>query len=73
MFDYDRWLESPYTDVVEDHTHDCNECEGQGVLWLEEEKRFDSEEPCPSCEDGQVICEDYCHDPDDYEEPDRDD
>ena len=71
MFDYDSWLESPYTSPQEGHTHECYECEGQGRLWLKDIERFSDTEPCPNCEDGEVECYD---DPREcWGEPDRDD
>lgn len=54
MFDYDRWLESPYTDPDEGHTHQC-ECEGI--------------ELCDKCEDGEIQCWEDCYD-DYYEDSD---
>lgn len=71
-FDYDRWLESPYTDEDEGHEHDCDACEGQGTLWLEDEQRFDPEQKCEKCEGESVIyCWEDCYDdPDYYEETD---
>jgi hypothetical protein len=72
-FDYDRWLESPYTDVGEPCEHNCIECEGQGKLWLEAEEKFSETEPCPAC-DGEGVCDggcepdepDYSWEPEDY-------
>jgi len=71
MFDYDAWLESPYTNEPEGHEHECSDCEGQGKLWIEETQRFSETEVCPKCEDGIVVCWDTdCFEPDDYEPED---
>lgn len=58
MFDYDAWLESPYTTESGGHTHTCGDCDGEGKLWLEDVEKFSDTEPCPSCEEGEVYCDD---------------
>jgi hypothetical protein len=68
MFDYDSWLESPYTSGGGGHSHHCYECDGKAKLWLEEEQRFDENFPCEKCDDGRIECWDDC-----YDEPEDDD
>jgi hypothetical protein len=70
-FDYDRWLESPYTDAPEPCEHDCSECEGTGKLWLEDTERFSETDPCEQCIDNPGKCDGNCE-PDDPPEPDYD-
>jgi len=65
MFDYDSWLESPYTDVGEPCEHTCSECDGEGKFWIEETEEFSDTEPCNSC-NGTGTCEGDCE----PEEPD---
>jgi len=73
-FDYDRWLESPYTDVDEPCEHECNECEGTGKAWIAEEERFSETELCDYCFEGSGMCDgncepdepDYSYEPEDY-------
>jgi len=62
MFDYDSWLESPYTDVPEACEHECIECCGEGSI----DGVF-----CQDC-DGQGVCEGNCEpdEPDYSWEPD---
>ena len=72
-FDYDRWLESPYTDVDEGHEHMCEVCEGQGTLWLEDEQRFDPTQVCDDCKGESVTyCWEDCYDDPDYYEENND-
>jgi DnaJ-class molecular chaperone len=67
-FDYDRWLESPYTDASEPCEHECSECEGTGKLWLEETERFSDTDLCEVCK-GEGKCDGDCEpdDPPEYE------
>jgi hypothetical protein len=77
MFDYDRWLESPYTDQPDGCDEncpvcftECENCNGQGTL--------DNEAACEVCKgeggflDQQDSSEhrDY-YEPDSYDDDDR--
>lgn len=70
-FDYDRWLESPYTDAEETPRQECDGCEGSGLDETETQK-------CNKCDGEGMIdmdkcdgCNSYhCH-CDDYDEDDR--
>jgi hypothetical protein len=69
-FDYDRWLESPYTDAGEPCEHVCPECEGEGTAWDEENQVAIEDEPCPACK-GEGSCDGDCG-PGEPPEPDYD-
>ena len=71
MFDYDSWLESPYTNERESHTHPCGDCDGEGKLWIEDVEKFSDIEPCPKCEEGEIECFEDVRDC--FGEPERDD
>lgn len=71
MFDYDSWLESPYTNEKEIPQQDCDKCEGTGLDETKTEKcdRCDGEgrvdmDKCDNCNNYHCRC-------DDYEEEDR--
>jgi len=81
MFDYDRWLESPYTDAWECDTDDCavctfecKECDGKGSI-QDPELRINIAEKCEACDgEGTYVEQQSKSEHNDYHEPDgRDD
>lgn len=65
MFDYDGWLESPYTNEEEVPQQTCDECDGTGLDETETQKcsKCDSEgkidmDKCDFCNQYHCRCDD---------------